>query len=42
MAKNDIIISTQDLTKMYGGKTAVNHLNLSIREGEVFCRQLPE
>ena len=36
MAKNDIIISTQDLTKTYGNKTAVNHLNLSIREGEVF------
>ena len=36
MAKNDIIISTQDLTRSYGSKTAVNQLNLSIREGEVF------
>ncbi|MDY3919691.1 MAG: ABC transporter ATP-binding protein [Candidatus Limivivens sp.] len=30
------IIEMQDLTKKYGEKTAVNHLNLSIRQGEVF------
>lgn len=36
MAKNETIISTRDLTKAYGDKKAVDHLNLSIREGEVF------
>ena len=30
------IIMTQNLTKRYGDKTAVNHLNLAIRKGEVF------
>ena len=34
MAENVIEIS--HLTKQYGGKTAVNDLNLSIRKGEVF------
>ena len=36
MALNKTIISTQGLTKAYGSKVAVNHLDLSIREGEVF------
>ena len=36
MAENDIIIRTDDLTRAYGTKVAVNHLNLSIRKGEVF------
>jgi ABC-2 type transport system ATP-binding protein len=30
------VIETQDLTKVYGEQTAVNRLNLKIREGEVF------
>lgn len=30
------LIETRDLTKTYGDKTAVNGLNLSIRQGEVF------
>jgi ABC-2 type transport system ATP-binding protein len=30
------IIETEDLTKQYGSQTAVNRLNLTIREGEVF------
>lgn len=30
------IIETEGLTKVYGSQTAVNHLNLQIREGEVF------
>ena len=30
------IIRTEDLTKAYGAKTAVNHLNLEIRRGEIF------
>lgn len=36
MAENDVIIRTDDLTRAYGSKVAVNHLNLSIRRGEVF------
>ena len=36
MAENDVIIRTDDLTRVYGTKVAVNHLNLSIRKGEVF------
>ena len=36
MAENDVIIRTNDLTRAYGSKVAVNHLNLSIRQGEVF------
>lgn len=32
----DIIITTEHLTKTYGSKTAVSHLNLSIRKGEIF------
>lgn len=36
MAENDVIIRTDDLTRAYGSKVAVNHLNLSIRKGEVF------
>ena len=31
-----IIIHTMDLTKVYGPKAAVDHLNLEIRRGEVF------
>ncbi len=30
------IIETEELTKNYGQQTAVNHLNLQIKEGEVF------
>ena len=32
----EVILSTEDLTKQYGSQTAVNRLNLSIYEGEVF------
>lgn len=32
----EVLIETQDLTKMYRDKCAVNHLNLSIEKGEVF------
>lgn len=32
----DMIIRTKDLTKAYGSKVAVNHLNLEIRKGEIF------
>jgi ABC-2 type transport system ATP-binding protein len=31
-----VIIETEDLTKQYGAQTAVNRLNLTIYEGEVF------
>ena len=31
-----MIIRTEDLTKAYGTKTAVNHLGLEIRRGEIF------
>ncbi len=31
-----IIIETRNLTKIYGEKTAVNQLNLSIKKGEIF------
>lgn len=34
--KNDIVIRTENLSKIYGTKAAVNHLNLEIRKGEVF------
>ena len=34
--KDTIIIRTEDLTKTYGAKTAVNHLHLEIRRGEIF------
>ena len=30
------IIRTEDLTKAYGTKVAVNHLNLEIHRGEMF------
>ena len=30
------IISTEDLTKIYNGQTAVDHLSFSIMEGEIF------
>ena len=33
---DSIIIRTRDLTKAYGTKVAVNHLNLEIRRGEIF------
>ncbi len=36
MADKEIIIETKDLTKIYGEKTAVDHLNLSIYRGEIF------
>ena len=34
--KDTVIIRTEDLTKTYGTKTAVNHLSLEIRRGEIF------
>lgn len=34
--KDMSIIRTEDLTKVYGTKTAVNHLELQIRQGEIF------
>ena len=36
MTENKYLITTNDLTRAYGEKVAVNHLNLSIRQGEVF------
>ena len=36
MAEDYTIIRTKDLTKAYGSKVAVNHLNLNIRKGEIF------
>ncbi len=33
---SDVIIKTNDLVKKYGDVTAVDHLNLEIRKGEVF------
>ncbi len=33
---DSIIIRTKDLTRAYGTKVAVNHLNLEIRRGEIF------
>ena len=32
----ETIIETRELTKMYGEKTAVNQLNLSVEKGEIF------
>jgi ABC-2 type transport system ATP-binding protein len=34
--KGQIIVETEDLTKRYGSRTAVEHLNIKIEEGEVF------
>ena len=34
--ENQAIIEAEGLTKKYGHRIAVNHLNLQIREGEVF------
>jgi len=34
--KGQIIVETEDLTKKYGSRTAVDHLNIKIEEGEVF------
>ena len=34
--KNALAIQTKELTKKYGEKTAVDHLNLSVKEGELF------
>ena len=36
MTDNKDIITINDLTRAYGEKVAVNHLNLSIHQGEVF------
>jgi ABC-2 type transport system ATP-binding protein len=36
MKDNGIVIKTEDLTKKYNGFTAVNKLNLEIRQGEIF------
>ena len=33
---NEYSIQTMDLTKKIGNKTAVNHLNLTIKKGELF------
>ena len=32
----DTIIETHDLTKRYGGQTAVDRLNLQVARGEIF------
>jgi len=34
--KGQIIVETEDLTKKYGSRTVVDHLNIKIEEGEVF------
>jgi ABC-2 type transport system ATP-binding protein len=34
--KGQIIVETEDLTKKYGSRTAVDRLNIKIEEGEVF------
>ncbi len=34
--KGQIIVETEDLTKRYGSRTAVDRLNIKIEEGEVF------
>ncbi len=36
MAEQEILITAEDLTRAYGSKVAVNHLNLQVRKGEVF------
>lgn len=36
MTEQENIIQTEELTKRYADKLAVNHLNLSIRKGEIF------
>lgn len=33
---DEIIIEIRELTKVYGSLTAVDHLNLTIRKGEIF------
>jgi len=33
---DEIIIETQELTKVYGSITAVDHLNLTVKKGEIF------
>ena len=33
---SDVVLETKDLTKHYGDFVAVDHLNLQVREGEVF------
>ena len=33
---NNIILETKDLTKIFGGHTAVNAVNITVYEGEVF------
>ena len=37
MNKNHVAINTKDLTKKYGEKTAVDHLNLTVYEGEMLA-----
>ncbi len=34
--EDDIVVRTESLTKIYGDLTAVDHLDLQIRRGEVF------
>lgn len=31
------MITTNDLTKKYGGQIALDHLNLNVKEGEIYC-----
>jgi len=31
------MITTQNLTKKYGGQIALNRLNLNVKEGEIYC-----
>jgi ABC-2 type transport system ATP-binding protein len=34
--ENGVVVETVDLTKVYNGLVAVDHLNFSVREGEIF------
>ncbi|MDD4875661.1 MAG: ABC transporter ATP-binding protein [Dehalococcoidales bacterium] len=36
MASNDIVVKTEHLTKTFGKITAVNDLNLEVRQGQIF------
>src|SRR6266545_6524554 len=33
---NELILQTEDLTKQYGGRTAVDSLSLSVERGDIF------
>ncbi len=36
IAAQEPVLQTQDLTKIYGQRTAVDHLNIEVRRGEIF------